>query len=85
MDSASELLNWILGGFSSLLAVLSKVIHGMYQQEQKRNAEAIKDLQDRLAESDRKHEQCEEDRGSLSIKSAILEERIAAIEDAVRK
>lgn len=85
MDSVSELWNWILGSFSVTVAFMTGVISKMYKQEQKTNAKSIKDLEARLEASDKKHQECEESREQLAIKSARLEERISAIEEAVHK
>lgn len=84
MDSVSELWNWVLGSFSIIVGCMAGVINKMYKQEQKTNAKAIKDLEARLEASDKKHQECEESREQLAIGSARLEERIAAIEEAVK-
>lgn len=85
MDSVSELWNWILGSFGVIVSFMVGVINKMYKQEQKTNAKSIKDLEARLEASDKKHRECEESREQLAIGSARLEERIAALEEAVKK
>lgn len=87
-DDVSGIVAWVLGAMAAVLGTLSKIIHTMYRQEQSSNAKAIKDLETRLvsadakiAASDRKHEECLEDRHRLSLEIATANARIASLEE----
>lgn len=69
----SSLLNWLLGMLIGIVAFLWKLNEG-------KNGKAIADLDARLIVSDRKHDECDQDRNTLREKFGRLEERFNLLE-----
>lgn len=76
-------LGWIVAGVAAVYATLTTAIATLFKMNESRSAKSIeklesdvKSMQVRLDESDKKHEDCLEDRNNLNVKLARVEEQL---------
>lgn len=70
---------WFLAGVSTVVATLASAVAFLFRMNESKNAAAILTMQSRLdqqeqklVESDEKHDQCQRDREQLSVQVATL-------------
>ncbi|TWU22470.1 hypothetical protein Pla52o_35260 [Novipirellula galeiformis] len=94
MSEGAENAGWVIAGVSTVVATLASAVAGLFKLNESKNAEAIKRLEDhvgkqeskleaqetRLIESDRKHDECQQDRIKLSTEVGLIRERLASVE-----
>ena len=75
---------WFIAGISTMVATLSAAITALFKLVESKNTESIDELrkqvtklENRLEESDKRHDDCQIDRAKLSIEVALLKEYVA--------
>ena len=81
MPGVEHINGWVLTGVGSVILSLAAAVSTLFKMNESKSLAAIKNLETRLDESDRKHEECLEDRIKLAEEIAVLKERIARVAD----
>lgn len=84
-ENYQVLLNWVLGGFSAILAVLNGVIVFLYNRLDSKNTKTIEVLQAQCDFLQKKIDECEKDRLDLHRQMAKLEVKLALLEDEMKE
>jgi len=76
---------WFVAGVSTVVATLASTVAFLFRSNEAKNTVAIEKLdkqvellESRVVESDRKHDECQEDRVKLSVEVAIIREHLAS-------
>ena len=76
--------SWYIAGASTIIASLASAVAFLFKLLESKNTESIASLEqkllmqdERLIESDRKHDECQQDRMKLSQEVAIIREHLA--------
>jgi len=77
---------WFIAGISTVIASLAAAVATLFKMIESKNTEAIGELkahvievEKRLEESDRRHDDCQIDRAILSTEVALLKEYVARV------
>ena len=77
MSNELDNLGW---GAAAVMTTLLGAVGTLYKKVEGQNAKAIADLEKRVETSDKKHDECLEDRDKLRIEVAMLGLKVAALE-----
>ena len=75
---------WIVAGASTVIATLASAVAFLFRNNEAKNTASIAKLENqvellecKVVESDRKHDECQQDRVRLSVEVAIIREHLA--------
>jgi len=91
MDEPTGITGWVLAGVATIISTLSGLVAWFYKQqiadyklnEAKMEAQYVAEstyLKAKIAELEKRADECEDDREQLAIKHARLEERVSSLE-----
>ena len=79
-DETTSVTGWVLAGLGGIVSTLAATVAFLFKLRENENAKNIAELKNELQESSKRSEKCEEDRGILYTKCAVLEAKIESIE-----
>ena len=84
-DETTSVTGWVLAGLGGIVSTLAATVAFLFKLRENENAKNIAELKNDLAESSKRSEKCEEDRGILYTKCAVLEAKIENLECKILK
>lgn len=95
MDEPTGMIGWILAGLTTVVSTLAGLVAMFYKQQiadyklnearmETQYAAESSYLKAKIAELEKRADECESDREELRIKHAVLEERVTELE-AIKK
>jgi hypothetical protein len=79
----SSWTGWIIGSLIAVISTLAGLVTMFWKMNESKNSEAIATLSTRLQESEKRHDECREDRERINAECAGLRCRVEVIEQRI--
>lgn len=80
-----SIITWVLAGVATLIGGLATTVTALWKVNETRNAKRIDQLEQNLAESNKKHDECMDDRNTLREECVEMRVRLEMLEQNMKK
>lgn len=81
----SDFVTWVLAGIATVVGTLSATVGWLWKANETKNAKRIDQLEQNLAESNKKHDECMDDRNTIREECAVMRVRLEMLEKNINK